>query len=162
MTTVAYKAGLMACDSAWSGDYEILTRRPKIIRLPSGALLGEAGGCDTRDIIELLGKCKTPRQLPSRKQLLEIKTDYSGILVLPGGKIFNVYIEGPEGSGSDWDGGLFEVGESFFAVGSGQSYAFAIMEDGGTAKRAVEIACRRDTNSRTPVHVASLVRVIKK
>jgi hypothetical protein len=156
MTTVAYKDGWMACDSCWGDENGLLTRRPKIIRLPSGGLLGEAGSCDSRDIIALVGKIKTPGHMPTRKQLIELKVDYSGILVLPSGKIFNVYCEAPEHAGGDWDCGIFEVGENFYAVGSGKEYAFAVMEFGGSARDAVAIACRRDKNSRPPVHVAQL------
>jgi len=156
MTTVAYKDGTMACDSAWSEDMGLLTRRPKIIRLQSGGLLGEAGACDTRDVIALLDKVKRPSQLPTRKQLIDIKLDYCGLLVLPMGKIFTVFMDMPGTDDGNWDGGVFEVGENYYAVGSGRKYAFAIMEEGGTAKRAVEIACRRDMNSRPPVHTAML------
>jgi hypothetical protein len=162
MTTIAYKAGMMACDSAWSDIGEVLTRRPKIIRLPSGGLLGEAGACDTRDIISLVGNVKTPGGLPERRRLVELRLDYSGILVLPSGRIFHVYADEPDAPGGDWDCGIYEVGEPFYAVGSGRSYAFAIMENGGDAKRAVEIACRRDNNSRPPVHVAYLPSSLKK
>jgi hypothetical protein len=157
MTTVAYKDGWMACDSAWSDERQVLTRRPKIIRLASGGLLGEAGACDTRAIVSLFDKVKKPTQLPPRKELVDMKIDYSGLLVLPSGKIFHVFMDEPEEDrDGPWDGGVYDISERFFAVGSGRSYALAIMEDGGTARRAVEIACRRDSASRTPVHVMRL------
>lgn len=162
MTTIAYKNGIMACDSAWSGTEEIFTRRPKILRLPSGGLLGEAGSCDTRDIIALVGKVKTPGALPTREQLLKLRNDYEAILVLPSGRIFHIYCDAPEHAGGDWDCGIFEVGESFYAVGHGKSYAFAVLEFGGSAKDAVVIACRRDTQSRPPIHVVSLIQAKKK
>lgn len=158
MTTIAYsgKDCQMACDSAWCDADQVLTRRPKIYRLPSGGLLGEAGACDTRDVVALLGHCKTPGALPSRKTLMELKLEYSAILVLPRGRIFHVFMDSPEHGLGDWDCGIYEVGEMYFAVGSGQSYALAILENGGTARRAVEVACRRDIASRTPVHTATL------
>lgn len=158
MTTVAFKDNVMACDSAWMDEHELLTKRPKIIRLPSGGLLGEAGSCDTRDIHELFAQVKTPGQIPSRKKLLELKNDYSAIFVTPKGRIFHVYIDEPSAAGGDWDAGCYEVGEPFFAVGSGKSYAFAIMESGGSAQQAVAIACRRDKHTRPPVHTTFLIK----
>ncbi|HUD10871.1 MAG TPA: hypothetical protein VMS08_00550 [Candidatus Saccharimonadia bacterium] len=156
MTTIAFSAGYMSADSSWNDADGLLTRRSKIIKLSSGGLLGEAGAYDTRDMIELLDKVKKPAQLPSRRQIGDLKLEYSAILVLPGGKIYHVFADPPETDSGHWDSGVYEVGETFFAVGSGKSYAFAILEEGGSAKRAVEIACRRDLNTRPPVHVVQL------
>lgn len=145
----------MACDSAWSDEDGVLTRRPKIIKLPSGGLLGEAGACDTRDMIALLGRIKHPKNLPTRKQLIELKLDYSGLLVLPSGRIFHVYCDEPESKG-DWDCGIFETGETYYAIGSGRPYAFGAMMAGANARTAVMIAAQRDKHTRTPVHVTRL------
>jgi hypothetical protein len=107
-------------------------------------------------MVALFDKVKKPTQLPSRKEIIDLKLEYSGLLVLPGGKIYHVFADAPETDSGNWDGGVYEIGETFFAVGSGMSYALAIMEDGGSAKRAVEIACRRDPSTRSPIHVVQL------
>lgn len=148
----------MAGDSAWWNGKTLCTKSPKIMRLASGALLGEAGDFDTRDVIELFNKVKTKSGLPSHKQLLELKIDYSGILVLPSGKIFNVYMDTPESKGGEWDCGIYEISEGFFAVGSGAELAFGVMEYGGSARDAVNIACRRDKATRPPIHVINLIQ----
>lgn len=155
MTTIAYKAGIMACDSAWSDHCQICTRRPKLIRTKAGGLLGEAGDDDSRDVLKLFDHVKNPRQLPSRKELLDLKLLYSAIFVMPNGRIYSVDIDYDD-ERKDWAAGLFEVNEPFYAVGSGMSYALGVMEFGGSARDAVAVACRRDISSRTPVHTMSL------
>ena len=157
MTVIAYKDGLMACDSAWSDENLLCTRRNKIARLPSGALLGEAGDDDTRAIIEMLGKVKTAAGLPSRKQLLELQIDYSAILVLPKGRIFHVQIDAPTDKVSYWSGGIMEVGENYYSVGTGREHALTAMECGKTAKEACEFAIRRNMACRPPIYIAWLV-----
>lgn len=153
MTTIAYKDGIMACDSAWSDESLVLTWRTKIIRLASGGLLGEAGDCDSRSVVTLFDKVTTPARLPSRKELLDLAMEYSAILVLPKGKIFHVVMER---DGAHWAGGLYEIGEQFFSVGAGYAHAFTAMECGKTARDAVVQACRRNLHSHLPVHVMRL------
>lgn len=159
MTTIAYRDGLMACDSAWSDGYTLFTRQSKIVRLPSGGLLGSAGDADCRAIEELIGKVKTVAGLPTRKALLDLQIDYNGILVLPKGKIIFVASEFKDGK---WGGGFMEVSESFFATGSGDEFALGAMECGRSAKDAVNIAIRRNMTCRAPVHVIALVQPEKK
>lgn len=149
MTTIAYKAGFMASDSAWSDNGTILTRKNKIVRLSSGALLGSAGDDDCRDVEALFDKVKTVKGLPSRKQLIEIQLDYVGILVLPKGQIIHISIDWDE---HRWSAGLFVVGENFAAVGSGRDCAKVAMECGLSAKDAVHMACKYDTHSCPPVY----------
>lgn len=164
MTTIACARGVMACDSAWSTDYEVFTRRPKIIRLSSGALLGEAGDDDSRDMWKLFDKVKTYKQMPSRKDLMDTRINYSALLLVPSGKIFSVDVSHDKDR-EGWMAGVFEVAEPFSACGSGTPYALAVMEylhmkgklDEHSARSAVQVACRRDLHSRTPVHVMRLL-----
>jgi len=152
MTCIAYTNGIMACDSAWSNGSTLITRRNKIVRLKSGGLLGSAGDDDSRAVEDLFDRVKTPSGLPSRKQLLELVIDYGGILVLPKGRIYNISIDEPAEHQVHWTGGLFEIGESFHAVGSGSVHAITAMECGKSARDAVNYAIRRDIYCRAPVH----------
>jgi len=162
MTVIAYRDGLMACDSAWSDDLTLITRRSKITRLKSGGLLGSAGDDDDRALIELFDKVKTPSGFPSRKQLIDLAMDYAGILVLPSGRLFHVGIDAPEKNGV-WAAGIFEYGEDYASVGSGKYHAMTAMECGKNARDACHMAIRRDLRCRPPVHVVPLVRpVVKK
>lgn len=158
MTTIAYKDGLMACDSAYSDSDTLLTRRSKITRLKSGGLLGSSGEDDDRAVVELFDKVKTPSGFPSRKQLIDLQVDYGGILVLPSGRIFSVGVDEPDKDQTHWSGGIFEVAEDYYAVGGGREHALTAMECGKSAKDAVHMAIRRSMTSRPPVHVVPLIK----
>ncbi len=155
MTTIAYANGMMACDSAWADDDGmVMTRRTKITRLASGALLGEAGDDDSRHVQVLFAHAKSPRSLPTRAQLAEMALDYDAVLVLPGGKVYNVSIWHDTAKG--WLGGLFEVAEGYHAVGAGAAHALTAMDCNRSAKEAVAFAIRRNIHCRAPIHVVPL------
>lgn len=147
MTTIAYRAGMMACDSCWAEDGCQTVSAGKITRLKSGGLLGEAGDADVRSLIKLLDRVKTKSQLPSRKKLAATGVDFAGILVLPNGDIFYVSVDAKNENTGIWPGGT----RGFAATGSGGVYALGAMSAGATAIEAVEIATQWDINSRTPV-----------
>jgi hypothetical protein len=158
MTTIAYKDSIMASDSACSDDWQFLSRVVKIVRLASGGLFGAAGDADVRSIVDLLAKVKTPAGMPSKKQIEELETDFSAIVVLPKGRVYNVYCEYIDAGNGRWSGGLFEVLDGYYSVGSGAQAAMAALESGKSAKDAVLVACRRDFFSRPPVHVMPLLQ----
>lgn len=158
MTAIAYRDGVMACDSAWADDQFIVTLRTKIFRLPNGCLIGEAGDDDSRAFHELLGKVRTPAGLPSRKQLIEMQMDYSAILVFPKGRrIFHVQVDEPNDDNklNHWTGGIFEIAEPWHSVGCGKEHCITAMECGKAAKDAVYAAIRRNIKCRGPVHTLS-------
>lgn len=152
MTTIAYKDGVMASDSQCTDDFSaFLTKTRKIDRLQNGALLGQAGDADSREISALLSKA-TPKKLPSRKELGDTKTKFHGILAFPNSRVFLVCVEASgEGSDGGWRGEVVEIEERMCAVGSGYQFALGAMAAGKSAKQAVEIACRYDIYSRSPV-----------
>ena len=159
MTTIAYKNGLMAADSACSDEEQILSNRAqKIYRLKSGGLLGHAGDADNRQLIDLLDDVKTPKGLPSRPDIIKTFLNFSAILVLPKGKVYHVFLDAPheESANGRWDGGLYEISDGYFAVGSGAVSALSAMDAGASARDAVLIACKRDFYTRSPVHVVPL------
>jgi 20S proteasome alpha/beta subunit len=163
MTTIAYRAGVLACDSCWSNQDAVDTLRRKIVRLKSGALLGQSGDNDARDVLKLLVGIKTERQLPSRSELQAIRCDFLGLLILPSGQMFKVatIFQSPENWNAEAnadDIGVWEVEGKFAAVGSGAPFAIGAMEAGASARLAAQIACRRDLNSRPPVHTLTLLK----
>jgi hypothetical protein len=85
MTTIACCNGFMACDSQWTDGAGLsMTSKEKITRLPSGALLGEAGDNDSRDIRTLLANVTTPDELPTRAELCALRMDsYAGMILFP-------------------------------------------------------------------------------
>ena len=160
MTVIAYRDGTMVSDSAWSDDDGmVVTRRTKITRLASGGLLGEAGDDDSRHVQTLFAHAKTPRTLPTRKQLAELQIDYEGVLVMPKGKVYHIGISHDEKKG--WFGGLFEIAEGYHAVGAGASHALTAMDCGRSAKDAVGLAVRRNIHCRLPIHVVPLRKPAK-
>lgn len=161
MTTIAYRSGIMACDSAWTCGGTVDTLTTKIERLSSGALLGMAGQNDGRALTAMLDKAKTPAGLPSYEAIMNLRASLMGLLVLPKGKIFK--IETTVLSAENWsednpDGtfGIWEITGPFAAVGSGGDCALAAMEAGKGAVDAVRIACKYDINSRPPIHQMAL------
>ncbi len=164
MTVIAYRSGIMACDSCWTyGDTQIGSAL-KIRRLSSGALLGEAGDNDGRAIVQLLDKVKDPRKLPSRDAIAATHVDFCGLLALPRGGVYVIssakidlagWLEHDDDEVGIWLGTT--IG-GYAAVGSGADCALAAMDAGADARKAVEIACRRNIYCRPPVHTRRLVQ----
>lgn len=168
MTCIAFRNRFMACDSCWDYNGTQVVSAIKIHRLSSGALLGSAGDNDARAIIELLDKIKSPAKLPSRVQLAETKCNFMGLLAFPKGGLW-IIASGPVDE-AGWpaadshdereDLGVWPAGTmgGYAAIGSGGDHALAAMDahPSVTAKRAVEIACKRNLSCRLPVHVVPL------
>lgn len=155
MTTIAYTAGLMACDSCWTLNNTQMTRLSKIMRLPSGGLLGQAGDNDGREMENFLGKIKTPRSIPFRKELLDLKISFAGLLVLPTGHIYRVDCrENP--TDYDEEVGFTPISMKYAVAGSGGDIALGAMAAGKSAREAVLIAAEYDINTRGPAHVLRL------
>lgn len=164
MTVIAYssKHRIMAADTRASddkGEYH-LSRCTKIVRLKSGALLGMSGDGDGRDLEALLERA-TPRRMPTRQQLADLKMDVFALLVFPRGQMFTItgeYDKKREG----WCGEVFPIDDKFVAVGSGKAYAYGAMEVGASPAEAVRAACRRDLLCAPPVQVEHLDVTAKK
>jgi hypothetical protein len=163
VTVIAWRAGIMACDSRWSSNGTQTVSLIKIKRLSSGALLGGAGDNDSRAVEELLDKVRDPSKLPSRKELAETKCDFAGLLAFPRGGVYVIQTGIHDDNGyppadSEDDYGIWPATTmgGYAAVGSGGDVALAAMDAGATAKRAVEIACVRNIYCALPVHVVRL------
>lgn len=158
MTTIAYRAGVMACDSCYAFGNMVDTLSPKVHRLRSGALLGQAGANDSRSVVALFDQvCRDVATLPDAAALKQLDVDFMGLLVFPAEprRLFKVSID-EIAKPTGLDTGIWEIEAPFTAIGSGESYAIGAFEAGADAVRAVEIACRRDINSRPPIHVFNI------
>lgn len=152
MTTIAYTNGIMASDSSWVGDDGIQdTSLTKIVRLSSGALWGSAGDADDRELLALLQHVKKPAQLPTKRQILELKWEGVALIVFPSGDAWKV-----QGGEKAEDCAVWPCNRGYAAVGSGAHLAIGYMGKGGSARDAVAFACRFDPNSRLPVHYMPL------
>ena len=157
MTTVAYKAGIMACDSCWTYGDAVDTLSTKIARLKSGALLGMGGCNDSRQFIELLDNVKTFKQLPKYKELIEIRASFIGLLVLPSKEIVKICTTAlAQTDENSTELGIWPIEDGYAAIGSGADFAIGALDYGASARQAVKIACRRDINSRLPVRQVTL------
>lgn len=159
MTTLAYKAGVMACDSCWAyGDVQT-TSATKLLGLPSGAVLGQAGDADSRPIQELLARVKSSKQLPTKADLAATHVDFCGLLAFPSGEVFMLSIEPASAEANVWLAQLWRADRrGMAAAGSGSHLALGAMAAGKTAREAVAIACDWDLNSRLPVHSLPVVK----
>lgn len=164
MTVIAYRAGIMACDSMWATNGTQTVSMIKIIRLSSGALLGSAGDNDCRAIIDLLDKIKDPRKLPSRQELISTKQDYEGLIAFPKGGVWQIVTGRVNDAGFQdeadeaYDYGVWPAATmgGYAACGSGGEFALAAMDAGASAKLAAEIACRRSIHCALPIHLVRL------
>lgn len=140
MTTIAYRAGVMAADSrAYAGFNAPLGRKTKIRRLEDGTLVG----CSSNQVgfgeavLDWYTRGAKPDDVPKATEI-----NLALLVVKPGGEAFYAY------DGFNLSGPM--TGD-FFAVGSGALVAQGAMHYGATAERAVEIACKVDVWSGLPV-----------
>jgi hypothetical protein len=165
MTVIAYssKHKILAADSRCSDAAGMhITNCQKIFRLSNGSLLGTAGDSDDRDVRDLLAK-SSPRKMPTRGQLAELKGQFSGIIVFPKGHVFTVDIWHREfDHEGEWAAGVDSIRDEIVAVGCGAQFAYGAMEAGATPIEAVRAACRRDTACALPVQWEHLDVATKK
>lgn len=156
MTVIAYssKHRVMAADSRCTNGAPVkhLTNTQKIYRLANGALLGNAGDVDDRDIRRLFSKAT---MLPTRKQISSLESDIDGLLVLPKGQIYLVTSEYDEDT-SLWTSSVVRISDTIVAIGTGANFAYGAMEFGASPQEAVEITCRRDIMCAGPVQSEKL------
>jgi hypothetical protein len=141
MTTIAYRNGVMAADSAIFDRGCHVGECVKIFRAPSGIIGGAAGClgdlCALRDWI--LGDCDgKPPEFGDE--------DSEGLVVHPTGVV-------------EWIGPKqkrIEHRSEFHVIGSGFRIAMGAMHMGATAFQAVEIAAKLDSYTRGPITTIGL------
>lgn len=138
MTTIIYRDGVMAGDTAVfdRGTYCGETR--KVFRNEAGALLGVCGCMSAlaqlRDWF-MAGADGDPPELKDQ--------DSEGLLIRPDGV-------------AEWIGAgrkRIEMAGAYFAIGSGFHVAMGALAAGAPAIRAAEIACDLDNHTRRPIDV---------
>lgn len=159
MTTIAYKDGVMASDSAWVYAGTQTSSASKILRLSSGALLGEAGDNDSRVIRPLLEKILCFAKIPLGKELAATNVDYSALLAFPNGEVAIILIGHDDKRG--WYGEAWKATRGCAAVGSGCDLAYGAMSMGASAAQAVAVACKWNIDSRLPVHTEAVQLRVK-
>ncbi len=170
MTVIAWRFGIMACDSCWATDGVHNVTMNKILRLSSGALLGSAGENDARAMYALLDKVKTEKQLPTAVELASTKLDYAGLLALPKGGVWHVVTGKHDTHGyphdDQMDFGCFPADTigGYAACGSGGDFALGAMagSEAVTAKLAVAAAIRHQVNCRGPIYYSTLTPKVRK
>lgn len=160
MTIIAYssKHKILAADSRCSDASGMhVTNCQKVFRLANGALLGTAGDSDDRDVRAILARA-TPRKMPARAALAEIKNIFAGIMVFPKGHVFTIDIWHREFDfEGEWAASIDSIRDELVATGCGAQFAYGAMEVGASPVQAVRAACRRDTACALPVQWEKIV-----
>lgn len=136
MTTIAYRAGVMASDTrAYSGDKHPIGTKQKVFRMEDGTLVGVSSS--------IVG---TPtafmnwfRGIPANMDLSEVVADTEHMV--------QALVVKPDGSAFYWNDSRAFSGPlegEFFAIGSGQYSALAAMICGKDAVGAIEVAIEVD------------------
>lgn len=140
MTTIAYRAGVMASDSrAYSGYKSSIGEKVKIERLKDGTLLGVSSTLPgAAENIRQWYKDGCPKDtyyaLPEKFTLLAVKSNGEAYYADD-----NLMLSGP-------------LKAEYFAIGSGGDFALGALAFGSTAIEAIQIACKLDVWSEEPFY----------
>lgn len=142
MTTIAYRDGIMAADTAsWDVNGVYFGRARKLHRLADGRVFGGAGS--TSAILRVVAWLNGAEDKPALDD--DKPTDVvQAIIATPGPGRVVVYV----------DVSLMEVEQhpgEFVAIGSGRELALGAMAMGASAAEAVRVATDFDRGSRPPV-----------
>lgn len=145
MTTIAYKDGILAGDQRLSGDSHIWhDKSRKVFRLRDGSLFGACGDNGAGEV--LLRGLKKGVLCPELPKDAEI----DAILVTAEGKVLL------------WEAGIWmKWPEPFVAIGSGRTFALAVMRLGHDAVTAVKAGVAGDVHSGGRVQTVKLKRKLK-
>ncbi len=143
MTTVAYRAGIMAADKAVTGSGHVGTIRKVWRRKSDGALVG---GCGTVSLLQrwaawfVDGERGNPPSLGT-----DDDSDTHMLVARPSGEV------------ELWSRhGKASYDAEYFAVGSGADFAMGAMAHGASARQAVAAAAKHDHNTGHGTHFVRL------
>ena len=144
MTTIAYKDGIMACDTRITSGSKIMMGEVVKCFYTDGALVGTCGDADEQFLASpLFKKLKTPDQLGAWLSELEVDDRDWGLLIVFFNRPKDVYIADIASEGDSSKSGYYSVklsrGEGI-ARGSGNHFAEAGMKLGLSAAESVEFA----------------------
>lgn len=136
MTTIVYRDGVLAADSAVTDRETYVGETIKIWRSPMGVLGGVTGclGDSAKFRDWFVGGCQGG--VPDFSD-----NDSEALLVQPDGSVEWV------GKGQK----RFAIKSRFYAIGSGFKIALGALHAGASAERALEIACDIDNYTRRPI-----------
>lgn len=136
MTVIAYKDGVLACDSKLSGKDSHYWSSCKKIKKIKGYLIGTAGSFGPTEFFMAKFDPKVieeKRFVPLKQSSKEVA--FEAIIITPKGKVLFM----------EEDGIFAEIKiHGHIAIGSGEVIAMAAMDCGATAVEAVKIAIKRD------------------
>jgi 20S proteasome alpha/beta subunit len=131
MTTIAYRAGILASDTAQTFNSMRIGTMQKIARRSDGTLVGAAGDASYVTTLMKWAKSSAKGNPP-----LPVNDGGTGLIVSPRGKITLVD-----------DGGLSTCKAEYIAIGSGGEMALGAMGYGASAEEAVAVALKHDCHS---------------
>lgn len=166
MTVIAYKAGIMACDSLCADIESGSTwfKGNKIYRTKAGALVGCSGSADSRTVVALVNNVKRGAQMPSAAAFGATRCESSGILiVLPDGEVWCANIVLNE-EAQEWQADVCRItGMNGYGVaGCGADMAMMAMKCGKSAKEAVALTCEMNAFCRPPIYTEPLLKPVPK
>lgn len=154
MTVIAYKDGVLACDSLWTDNDLKSTFKTKIRKLDNGLYIGSSGDNDDRALVKLVSSIVvdgnlTEDHFPSVSKLQDMNQSITMIVVQPDTRKIFIVSVGTENNESN---AVYEITQDFYAVGSGSHIALGAMAAGASAEEACRIACRFELHCMEPIH----------
>lgn len=132
-------------DGMWADSYlntgNVVTQARKIFRI-RGHLVGVAG--NSAPCAEFLSKFRKSSH-PARAAKGD-EGDFQAVALLKDGTLVHY----------DHDFGWDELSEPYIAIGSGAPFAITAMDCGASPEQAIEIAAKRDGDTRLPVQFEPL------
>lgn len=152
MTTIAYREGIVAADSAETGEDGVQVNCEKLFRKRVGrrhVVIATAGG--TYSGMVFVDWYGSGEPVPSVLSELDLSEDFE-VFVFDHGKVYT----------ANHLCRLVEVMEPYTAIGSGRCHAITAMDCGKSAREAVRLASMRDCYTRAPfTHMQVDVRKVK-
>lgn len=143
MTTIVYRAGILAADSrAYSGDKNPIGEKHKIHRLADGCLIGASSN--------KVGACEKFRRLVAASGVegtFEDEVPVQAIVIRPDGSFFYF---------NNQDSFSGPITAEYMAIGSGEEYAKGALKMGASAVDAVRIAIECDPWTGGKIHTLEL------
>lgn len=139
MTTIAYRNGVLAADSAVTWGDVFLGTAQKLFRGPTNGVLGFSGDLSLSAWAQEWAEEHDFDRTFLKKEW-DTRSDGAIIWVKPDLTIWAVF-----------DGATVQITAPFAAIGSGRDLALGAMAAGADAVGAISIACGLDTKSKHPV-----------
>lgn len=145
MTVIAYKNGILACDSRIHTNYLIAGHTKKGFKSPDGWVgAGSGKATEVSELVQWGSKTKIGKKI--EPELLPSGSDFTAILVSPQRTVYYVS-----------DSFFTElIPEDYHAEGEGASIALGAMHAGATAVQAVSAAIAHSAACGGPVQVYEL------